>query len=103
MAGRRQPYTEQEHGERLAEQAWRDKLAEAAREHEDFRLGPIDEGINEGKAALDARLSDLLLWNDMRRGVVELPPPHGIGHPSHKGPAMRSLPQAAGPVGRRRR
>jgi hypothetical protein len=83
MAGRRQPYTEQEHGERLAEQAWRDKLAEAAREHQDFRLGPIDEGINEGKAALEAWLMNLVQQY--------------IGRPDVAAPEMRS-PQPARPV-----
>lgn len=76
-----------------------EKLAEAAQENQGFRLGPIDEGINAGKAKIDAWLSNLVRRfapQDKLMGSVEMPQPS-------EGPAMRSLPQAAGPVGRRLR
>tara|TARA_R110000824_G_scaffold392316_2_gene590624 strand:+ start:3044 stop:3289 length:246 start_codon:yes stop_codon:yes gene_type:complete len=77
-----------------------EKFAEAAQENnQGFQLGPVDQGINAGKADIDAWLSDLLRKfapQDKLMGSVEMPQPS-------EGPAMRGLPQAAGPVGRRRR
>ena len=62
MAGRRQPgsgdlgqspqeLTNEELFRLMLEQ---EKFMDAAQENQGFRLGPIDEGINEGKAAVEA-------------------------------------------------